>query len=137
MCPPFNVGHLVAASFGTEGNSPWPDLLCEFCERLQCTALLHEKAVKELQEARAELASCRATCKEGSPGKRRLDDVAPDLSGETSSRRTVVSCLALCACHADGPEHRRERRLFRLERAEGAGDSLERLYRLVGSVVWF
>ncbi len=61
VCPPFKVGSLVAASFGTEeGDGPWPALLREVCDRAKCTALLHEKTVKELQEARAELASCKA-----------------------------------------------------------------------------
>jgi len=62
VCPPYQVGSLVAASFGTEdSNGPWPALLNEYCDRTKCTALLHEKTVKELQEARAELASCQAT----------------------------------------------------------------------------
>jgi hypothetical protein len=62
VCPPFKVGSLVPASIGKEeGNGPWPALLNEYCDRTKCTALLHEKTVKELQEERAELASCRVT----------------------------------------------------------------------------
>jgi chromosome segregation ATPase len=60
VCPPFKVGSLVAASFGTEGNGPWPALLREFGDRLKYTSLRHEKAAKELQEARAETQTAQA-----------------------------------------------------------------------------
>jgi hypothetical protein len=65
VCPPLKVGSLVAASFGTEqGNGPWPALLSEICVRSKCTALLHEKTVKELQEAQAETQKIKAELQE-------------------------------------------------------------------------